>query len=148
MNFYTNKYEFTYHYLILWLSRVSTANKICLYRSEKDDKIKQRVKWMTDNGEKSFNKETGARLKKLRKEAKVNQDAVAKAAGCTPNYISLIERGKCRLSAYILMAYVNTLGISPNRLLGFDDNASRIKDTAREISMKAEDLLKYAEENL
>ena len=103
---------------------------------------------MKDNRENTFNRETGARLKKLRKEARIKQEDVATAAGCTTNFISLIERGKCRLSAYVLMAYVKTLGMSPNRLLGYDDQTLMLKDAVKELSEKAEDLLKQLEECL
>ena len=93
------------------------------------------------SSEKAFYKKTGARLKKLRKEAKVGQKAVAGAAGCTTGYISAVERGESRLSALVLMAYAETLNTSPNHLLGYKDgHIPEIEGLLREISEKSEKL--------
>ncbi len=90
--------------------------------------------------EKAFNKELGARLKKFREKARVKQHDIAEAAGCTANYISLIERGKSRLSPFVLSAYVKTLNVSPSRLMGYDDHRDEIMDKVINVTNNAEDI--------
>ncbi len=90
--------------------------------------------------EKAFNKELGARLKKLREKAKVKQATIAEVAGCTANYISLIERGKCRLTVFVFSAYIKALNISPNRLMGYDVQKDEIMDRIDRISTSTEEL--------
>ncbi len=89
-----------------------------------------------------FNKETGKRLKYFREKARKTQREIAEESGCTPNYISYVERGKSKVSAIIVMAYAKVLHVSPNELLGYEDNRKEVEDITKSLSIEIEKLIK------
>ncbi len=91
-----------------------------------------------------FNRTLGKRLKSFRTGAGVTQGEIAKAAGCSMNHISLIERGKCRASVYVLIAYADTLDLSLDTLTGHDGRLKEICESAEQIMKDSEKILTLA----
>ena len=59
----------------------------------------------------------GKRIKKVRESARITQEELAKAVGCTTKHIGAIERGvkTPSLDAFVIIA--NTIGVSADLLL-------------------------------
>ncbi|MBO4373716.1 MAG: helix-turn-helix transcriptional regulator [Lachnospiraceae bacterium] len=62
-------------------------------------------------------KKLGIRLKEFREEKHMNQEELAKIAGCTGQYISDVERGKYSLSLKKYMTICDRFGVSADELL-------------------------------
>jgi transcriptional regulator with XRE-family HTH domain len=57
------------------------------------------------------------KIRKLRERRKLTQAALAAAAGLTPNYVAMVERGERVPSLAALSAIATALGVSPAKLL-------------------------------
>ena len=61
-------------------------------------------------------------LHTARENHNVTQQDIADAVGFTPNHISVIERGLGKASIATLLGYCKRLDMTPNEILGFDDD--------------------------
>lgn len=59
----------------------------------------------------------GATLRELRKQAKINQEALAHASGVDRTYISLLERGLRQPSLKSIFNISAALGIRPSEMI-------------------------------
>ena len=67
-------------------------------------------------------KELGDKLAELRSNTNYSCDLIAKYSNCTKSHIAEAERGMSRLTIYQFLTYCRFLHVSPNELLGYDDN--------------------------
>lgn len=98
---------------------------------------------------KETNTYIGERLKKFRSSAGLKQSDIAAEAGCSANFVSMIETGKSSASAYMIMVYSRLTGVTPSALLGADEKMDTIHDTAlllkSEVTKHIEEILKLSE---
>lgn len=84
------------------------------------------------------NQEFGRKVASLRKDKKINQEELAKAADISRNYVSLIERGEAdNVSVSVIEKLANALETTPAVLT--DSTISRdvvIPDSLREFAMQ------------
>jgi transcriptional regulator with XRE-family HTH domain len=85
-------------------------------------------------GSPSFRKKIGARIRVLREEAGLTQEAVAWASGIPKAHLSRIESGENLPSLPILSALAKHIGAEPYDILAFDLKKPRAEllDAARE----------------
>ena len=83
-------------------------------------------------------KNLGKRLQDCREAQKITQAEMAEACGLSKNYISAIERGINKCSAYTLVAYADKLNMSLDELVG-RDYAHQILPELRSILSKCND---------
>ena len=67
----------------------------------------------------SYTKGLGNRLKDLRQSKGISQVSMANAIGVSRAFISNIERGTNRVTAFVLEAYCNVLQMSPDEGLQY-----------------------------
>lgn len=81
----------------------------------------------------------GQRLRQFRKDARLTQNQLAKKAGITPTYLSIIERGAQlpRLETFINLA--NILSVSADDLL-MEDHAESRKETHTSFAIPSDNL--------
>lgn len=81
----------------------------------------------------------GQRLRQFRKDARLTQNQLAKKAGITPTYLSIIERGAQlpRLETFIRLA--NILSVSADDLLMEEPTANR-DDSRAVLHIPSDDL--------
>ena len=65
------------------------------------------------------NLKIGNMLQKARKQRKVLQKDLCEETGLTENHISAVERGVCKASVRVLLAYCNKLKMTPNDILEY-----------------------------
>lgn len=70
-------------------------------------------------------KDTGLRIKHLRKDQKLTQEMLSEMAGITPHYLYEIESGRKSMSIHILASLAFALQVSADYLL-FGDAFSEI----------------------
>ena len=71
--------------------------------------------------------ELGARVAKLRREAKLSQDDLASKASISRNYVSLLERGAVsNVSVKIIDQLATALQVRPNELMGQKSDMDRL----------------------
>lgn len=68
---------------------------------------------------KERNETFGQRLRRIRKEKKLTQTALAKKVGVDPQYIHLYESGKYRPSLQMFEWICEALDVTASELLGF-----------------------------
>lgn len=90
----------------------------------------------------------GASIRRLRKRAKMSQQALADAVGLSRVAISNIEKGRSRTKAERLMDFAGALGVSLDELTGFavESHETYIRSLAEAIARIAE--LEQSIENL
>ena len=71
-------------------------------------------------------KRIGRQIRTLRKKLGMSQEVLAEAVGCSPGFISRIERGRSNFSAHILFSIAAALDTTVDRLL----NGLQPTDTA------------------
>ena len=71
----------------------------------------------SDDGPDPIDVTVGLRLRTLRKQRGMSQEALGKALGITFQQIQKYERGTNRISASMLVKAARSLGVSPNALL-------------------------------
>lgn len=73
----------------------------------------------------------GKRLRKLRHDAGLSQEALAYVAELDRSYVGGVERGEYNISLLNICALAHALGASPDELLKFTDEpiASLVKNT-------------------
>ena len=64
----------------------------------------------------------GRMLQQARESRKVLQSELCDACGLTKNHISAVERGVSQASIKMLLGYCKKLDMSPNEILGFNDD--------------------------
>jgi transcriptional regulator with XRE-family HTH domain len=62
-----------------------------------------------------WRRQFGSRLRELRQEQGMTQEAVAFRAGLSPNYVGDVERGERNLGLENIYRLADALGISPSR---------------------------------
>lgn len=72
----------------------------------------------------------GRRVYGYRIDRGLTQWDVAKHCGCTISYISHIEHGCLTVSLPMLLMLTQVLGVTPNELLGIEDEKRRVLDEA------------------
>lgn len=70
-------------------------------------------------------KDTGLRIKHLRKDQKLTQEMLSEMAGITPHYLYEIESGRKSMSIHILASLAFALQVSADYLL-FGDISQRL----------------------
>ncbi len=70
--------------------------------------------------EEQLRKEIGLRLKITRLQLEISQDEMAKGIDLSQVQLSLIEKGKYKVSSIVLHRLALKYKINPNYLLGFD----------------------------
>lgn len=70
-------------------------------------------------------KDTGLRIKYLRKDQKLTQEMLSEMAGITPHYLYEIESGRKSMSIHILASLAFALQVSADYLL-FGDASQRL----------------------
>src|SRR5262245_10909952 len=81
-------------------------------------------------------KELARRVKKRREELDLSQDALAKRASISRNYLSMIERGEARnVSMGILDQLATALGAPPSELIGGEREDTLIPPALREFGI-------------
>ena len=64
----------------------------------------------------------GQTIKALRKEGNMTQENLAEKIGCSVEYLSRVENGKCAPGTKYLTAISNVLNIPADNLLGAESN--------------------------
>lgn len=64
----------------------------------------------------SSNVQIGGRIKRLRRQKKVSQAALAEALGISPSYLNLIEHNRRRVTVPLLFKAANYFGVEPGEL--------------------------------
>jgi transcriptional regulator with XRE-family HTH domain len=73
----------------------------------------------------------GARVRRLRREQRLTQAAMAEALGISTSYLNLIERDQRPVSAQILLQLVEVFDIDPRGLAG--DEEARAQTQLHEV---------------
>lgn len=90
----------------------------------------------------------GKMLQQARESRKVLQSELCDACGLTKNHISAVERGVSQASIKMLLGYCKKLDMSPNEILGFNDDfiderlKSIFKDMSKEEQLKILEMIK------
>ena len=61
----------------------------------------------------------GERLRQLRKNLGLSQEALAHKAGLDRSYVGQVERGECNISLVNICTLADALGVPPHELLIF-----------------------------
>jgi transcriptional regulator with XRE-family HTH domain len=85
-------------------------------------------------GSTNFARKLGQRIRELRHQAKLTQEAVALSANLNLGFISQLESGQRLPSLTVLIAVASALHVKPYDLLAFDANDARatLLDALRE----------------
>lgn len=67
----------------------------------------------------------GERLRQLRKELGLSQEALAYKAGLDRSYVGAVERGECNISLINICILADTLSVPPYQLLMFSANTKK-----------------------
>ena len=76
-------------------------------------------------GSTSFARKLGQRIRALRHQAKLTQEAVALSANLNLGFVSQLESGQRLPSLTVLIAVASALHVKPYDLLAFDPNDAR-----------------------
>ena len=89
--------------------------------NERDNK-EALVNGLTDS-ELKMNKTVASRLKGIRKGRRISNMSMAEKLGTNSSKLSILERGFQKITVLQFMQYCQICGISPNNLLGWDEEA-------------------------
>lgn len=89
--------------------------------NERDNK-EALVNGLTDS-ELKMNKTVASRLKGIRKSRRISNMSMAERLGTNSSKLSILERGFQKITVLQFMQYCQICGISPNNLLGWDEEA-------------------------
>jgi transcriptional regulator with XRE-family HTH domain len=73
----------------------------------------------------------GRRLRELRKQAGLSQEALAHESGLDRSYVGGVERGEYNISLLNICLLAGALGLSPDELLKFSNNSKERKARPR-----------------
>ncbi len=80
--------------------------------------------------------ELGLRLKKIRNDAGKTQENIASHLGLSKYHISDLEHGRHRVTTDILLGYCEITGLTPNDILGIQNNEDNIIPELKEAISK------------
>lgn len=84
--------------------------------------------------------EIGKRIKRLRKERKMSQEALASRIDVSIPHMSNIENGKTKFSLPVLLSLTNALGVTPDALLvGAGSGEEPKEKVLKQIAAQLED---------
>ena len=83
----------------------------------------------------------GRMLQQARESRKMLQSDMCDACNLTKNHISAVERGVSQASVKMLLGYCKKLDMTPNEILGFNDDFidERLKSSLREMSKEEQE---------
>lgn len=73
----------------------------------------------------------GRRLRDLRKESGLSQEALAHESGLDRSYVGGVERGEYNISLLNICLLAEALGVPPHELLTFSGSSSRERRARR-----------------
>ena len=98
---------------------------LIVYRTDMKGAMKNEINW-----------HTGIAIKRARENAKITQEALSEILDCSPQYVSMLETGRCTISVKMLRALCLSLNISSDSIL-FPDKGRNSLDI---VSYKCKEL--------
>ena len=83
-----------------------------------------------------FNRQMGMAIKRARENTKLTQEQLSEILDCSPQYVSMLETGRCTISVKMLRTLCLSLNVSSDSIL-FPDKGKHCLDI---VSYKCKDL--------